>query len=117
MDTRGKSNAEFRSEVSDALARHEASVEQVHAALQAVLTELQALRTSQQTNNSQPINTTTQPEVNPLTGEGSSHYPLAVHFNPNTDQTRPSQLKLHFPRFNGDDPTGWIYKAEQYFEF
>ena len=41
MDTRGKSNAEFRSEVSDALARHEASVEQVHAALQAVLTELQ----------------------------------------------------------------------------
>ena len=117
MDTRGKSNAEFRSEVSDALARHEASVEQVHAALQAVLTELQALRTSQYTNNSQTTNTTTQPEVNPLTGEGSSHYPPAVHFNPNTDQTRPSQLKLHFPKFNGDDPTGWIYKAEQYFEF
>ncbi|KAJ0919051.1 hypothetical protein HanRHA438_Chr05g0225021 [Helianthus annuus] len=26
-------------------------------------------------------------------------------------------LKLHFPRFSGDDPTGWIYQAEQYFEF
>ncbi|KAA8519599.1 hypothetical protein F0562_013956 [Nyssa sinensis] len=44
MDTRGKSDAEFRSEVSDALARQEASVEQVQAALQAVLTELQALQ-------------------------------------------------------------------------
>lgn len=26
-------------------------------------------------------------------------------------------LKLHFPRFSGDDPTGWIYQAEQYFAF
>ena len=23
--------------------------------------------------------------------------------------------KLDFPRFNGDDPTGWIYSTEQYF--
>ena len=23
--------------------------------------------------------------------------------------------KLDFPRFNGDDPTRWIYRAEQYF--
>ncbi|GJZ37165.1 transposon ty3-G gag-pol polyprotein [Tanacetum coccineum] len=26
-------------------------------------------------------------------------------------------LKLHFPRFSGDDPTGWVYQAEQYFDF
>ena len=24
-------------------------------------------------------------------------------------------LKLDFPHFNGDDPTGWIYREEQYF--
>ena len=24
-------------------------------------------------------------------------------------------LKLDFPRFNGTDPTGWVYHAEQYF--
>ena len=24
-------------------------------------------------------------------------------------------LKLDFPRFNGDDMTGWIYREEQYF--
>ena len=23
--------------------------------------------------------------------------------------------KMDFPRFNGDDPTGWIYREEQYF--
>ena len=23
--------------------------------------------------------------------------------------------KIEFPRFNGDDPSGWIHKAEQYF--
>ncbi|GJT12037.1 transposon ty3-G gag-pol polyprotein [Tanacetum coccineum] len=26
-------------------------------------------------------------------------------------------LKLHFPRYSGDDPMGWIYQAEQYFDF
>ncbi|GJU57551.1 transposon ty3-G gag-pol polyprotein [Tanacetum coccineum] len=26
-------------------------------------------------------------------------------------------LKLHFPRFGGEDPRGWLYQAEQYFEF
>nr|GEZ19891.1 hypothetical protein [Tanacetum cinerariifolium] len=26
-------------------------------------------------------------------------------------------LKLHFPRFGGEDPKGWLYQAEQYFEF
>ncbi|XP_074352895.1 uncharacterized protein LOC141692051 [Apium graveolens] len=31
-------------------------------------------------------------------------------------ETKP-YLKLYFPRFSGDDPTGWIYQAEQYFAF
>ncbi|GJZ88094.1 transposon ty3-G gag-pol polyprotein [Tanacetum coccineum] len=26
-------------------------------------------------------------------------------------------LKLHFPRFGGEDPRGWLYQAQQYFEF
>ncbi|RVW24893.1 hypothetical protein CK203_079475 [Vitis vinifera] len=44
MDTRGKTNAEFRNEVNEALARHESSFDKVNATLQAVLRELQALR-------------------------------------------------------------------------
>nr|GEV68180.1 transposon Ty3-G Gag-Pol polyprotein [Tanacetum cinerariifolium] len=28
-----------------------------------------------------------------------------------------SYVKLFFPRFSGEDPQGWVYQAEQYFEF
>ncbi|KAD3641342.1 hypothetical protein E3N88_30566 [Mikania micrantha] len=31
--------------------------------------------------------------------------------------TNKPYLKLHFPRFDGGDPAGWLYQAEQYFEF
>ena len=46
METRGKTNTKFRNEVSEILARHESSFDQVRATLQTVLTELQALRAS-----------------------------------------------------------------------
>ncbi|GFZ03191.1 hypothetical protein Acr_15g0017990 [Actinidia rufa] len=58
MDTRGKSNTEFRSEVSEVLARHESSFDQIHATLQTILTDLQALKA--QTNIS------TTGDVNPF---------------------------------------------------
>ena len=54
MDTRGKSNIEFRGEVNEALARHESNFDQVHVTLQTVLTELQALHVSR------------SPRMNPL---------------------------------------------------
>ena len=108
MDTRGKSNAEFRTEVNDALARHESSFDQVNAALQAVLTELQAIRTQKHPN-------TNPPEINPFASESSSQ--LHSSRNPNTTGQTHSHLKLSFPRFDGSEPTGWVYKAEQYFEF
>nr|TKR84798.1 hypothetical protein D5086_0000254370 [Populus alba] len=54
IDTRGKSNAEFRNEVNEALARHESNFDQVNGTLQTILTELQALRVSR------------SPRMNPL---------------------------------------------------
>nr|TKR90410.1 hypothetical protein D5086_0000233660 [Populus alba] len=65
MDTCGKTNAEFRSDVNDILARHENSFDQVNAALQAVLTELQALRASRNPNNNSS-------ETNPFARDESS---------------------------------------------
>lgn len=108
MDTRGKSNAEFRAEVNDTLTRHETSIHQVNnhfehvnTTLQTVLSELHSLRVSNQTPR-QPS------EVNPFfQGESSRAGSEPNH----------SQLKLNFPRFDGDDSHGWIYKAEQYFDF
>ncbi|KAL5818353.1 hypothetical protein ACOSQ3_022241 [Xanthoceras sorbifolium] len=69
METRGKTNAKFRSEVHEILSRHETSFDVMQ-------------------NNYQQLN----------------HSIQAV-------------LKLSFPKFGRDDPTGWIYKAEQYFKF
>jgi hypothetical protein len=108
MDTRGKTNAEFRSDVNEILARHEISFDQVNATLQAVLTELQALRASRSQNNNSS-------ETNPFARDESSH-PHTSRSNTTKDYSH-HNLKLSFPKFNGDDPTGWIYKAEQYFEF
>ncbi|KAK9230741.1 hypothetical protein WN944_023713 [Citrus x changshan-huyou] len=112
MDTRGNTNAEFRSEVNEILARHESSFDQVNATLQTLLTELQSLRVSRNSNHP---NT----EINPFASRESSHQPA----RPDTQRSSSSldqnhhHLKLSFPKFGGDDPTGWIYKAEQYFEF
>ncbi|KAA8520264.1 hypothetical protein F0562_014520 [Nyssa sinensis] len=90
------------------LARHESSFDQVNAALQTVLTELQAIRISRSTN-------TPHPDINPFAQEESSH----PHNSRSNTTNNPSHqhLKLSFPKFNGDDPTGWVYKAEQYFDF
>ncbi|KAJ0042456.1 hypothetical protein Pint_17421 [Pistacia integerrima] len=108
MDTRGKTNAKFCNEVNETLARHESRFDQVNAALQAVLTELQALRTSRTSN-------TSSSETNSLAREESSH-PHTSRPNPINDHHH-QHLKLSFPKFNGDDPTVWIYKVEQYFDF
>ena len=101
MDTRSKTNAEFRNDVSEMLAKHESNFDQLHAAMQTVLTELQAMRTSK--NPGIPPQ-----EINPFAQSEAS--------NPNRELYQPP-LKLTFPRFAGEDPTGWIYRAEQYFEF
>ena len=108
MDTRGKTNGEFRNEVNEALARHESSFDQINLALQAVLTELQTLRTSHNQNSNSL-------EINPFAPEGPSH-PHTSRSLISSSQP-PHHLKLSFPRFNGNDPTGLVYKAEQYFDF
>ncbi|KAL5769060.1 hypothetical protein ACOSQ2_015843 [Xanthoceras sorbifolium] len=106
METRGKINAEFRNEVNEILARHESSFDQVNAILQAILTELQSLRISRSPHK---VNT----ELNPFAPRESSHRPDQPYFNNRSHH----HLKLSFPKFNGEDPTGWVYKAEQYFYF
>ena len=103
MDTRCKTNAKFRSDINEILARHEISFDQVNAALQAVLTELQAFRASRSQNNNSF-------ETNSFACDESSH-PHTFCSNTTKDYSH-HNLKLSFPKFNDDDPTGWIYKAE-----
>ncbi|KAH7528668.1 hypothetical protein FEM48_Zijuj05G0096500 [Ziziphus jujuba var. spinosa] len=69
--------------------------------MQQVLIELQALCLAR---NPQPVHQ----EINPFSTEESSNNHNEVH-NPH--------LKLPFLKFDGEDLSGWIYKAEQYFEY
>jgi hypothetical protein len=75
------------------------------------MTELQAMQNAQS-------NRTLDREVNPFAaGETSHHMPSALTTPiPKRNHTH---LKLNFPTFTGndEDPTSWIFKAEQYFEF
>ncbi|KAH7528991.1 hypothetical protein FEM48_Zijuj05G0136100 [Ziziphus jujuba var. spinosa] len=51
---------------------------------------------------------TNSSDINPFyTGESSNA----------NNGTHNLHLKLAFPKFNGEDASGWIYKAEQYFDF
>ncbi|KAL5857728.1 hypothetical protein ACOSQ3_005186 [Xanthoceras sorbifolium] len=109
METRGKTNPEFRSEVHEILSRHETSFDvmqnnyqQLNHSIQAVVAELQAMRMSQATNTYNLSSEQTN-QIN--------------HSSPLFQDRNHTQLKLFFPKFGGDDPTGWIYEAEQYFEF
>ena len=98
MDTHDKSNAEFHNEVQKILARHESSFDHVNSMLQTVLTELQAMRTSQSSQNRHL-------DVNPFGHGETLSAPNANKSNYSHDNTH-QHLKLAFPKFNGDDPMG-----------
>lgn len=61
-------------------------------------------------NNGRDNSSTNQ---NHDTGECSRHQSHGTHHG--SIQTRFS--RLDFPRFDGENPTGWIYKAEQFFHY
>ena len=112
MNTRGKTNAEFRNEVHEILAKHESSIDQVHSTLQTIMTELQAMRVSH--HSAKP-----DFDINPFASGGSYHQFGHPDGKRATDKTDPAHhhLKLNFRAFSGDDPTGWLFKAKQYFDF
>ena len=104
MDTRDKSNAKFRNKVQEILALHKSSFDHVDVMLQTVLIELQALRTSQSSQNSHL-------DVNLFGHRETSFAPNANKSNYSHDNTH-QQLKFAFLKFNRDDPMGWSYKVE-----
>ena len=80
MDTRDKSNAKFRNKVQEILALHKSSFDHVNAMLQTVLTELQALCTSQSSQNNHL-------DVNPFGHGETSSAPNANKSNYSHDNT------------------------------
>ncbi|KAK1587964.1 hypothetical protein Q3G72_018732 [Acer saccharum] len=79
-----------------------------------MMADLQALRVNQTTNTSdKEFNPFVQPEMS----QNSPNSQPITPANPTTFDPNQTQLKLSFPTFDDDDPTGWIFKAEQYFTF
>nr|TKR65597.1 hypothetical protein D5086_0000319300 [Populus alba] len=118
MDTRGKTNADFRMDVTETLARHNSHFDEltlnfsrVNDALQGVMAELEALRMAQSTCNHDR-------DDNPFATGAHSHDRPSTSAQSQLERSH-TTLKLNFPTYaeEGDDPTGWIFKAEQYFEF
>ena len=118
MDTRSETHAEFRVEVNEALARHDTNFDElnhnfsrVSDALQGVMVELQVMRIAQS-------NRTLDREVNPFAAGDNLHDRPSASNTSNFDRNH-TNLKLNFPTYvgEGEDPTRWIFKAKQYFEF
>ena len=42
--------------------------------------------------------------------------PLSPSHSETTLVTIPSAVKLEFPRFRGENPSGWVYKVHQFFQ-
>ena len=62
------------------------------------------------------VSQNTTPIDNPFAPAETSHNQPLPNTN-NYPYQNHTHLKLSFPKFNGDDLTGWIFKAEQYFDF
>ncbi|XP_042489875.1 uncharacterized protein LOC122069856 [Macadamia integrifolia] len=60
------------------------------------------------------INPSSPPEIS-FGCPSTSTLPLPHTTQPHTTQTR--AIPLDFPRFNGIDPVGWIFKAEHFFDY
>jgi hypothetical protein len=48
---------------------------------------------------------------------GTSYTNIGDQLGSEGDSIKPRSLKLDFPRFDGEDPDGWCYKATQFFEY
>ncbi|KAJ8752156.1 hypothetical protein K2173_003764 [Erythroxylum novogranatense] len=144
MGTRQQTNAEFRNEVQEALGRHESLFDQIQHTLQTFASQTQNIEVmvtqlKEQLENVNPFapggsNQHTPSHSNFMQNNDHHSQPLfpqntnngqTSQMNPQVHYTQTSNpfpqhhshLKLQFPKFDGTDPQGWAYKAEQYFEF
>ena len=58
------------------------------------------------------INRVTALESNPYSPSSSSTNP-----SHHTQTPSPHRLKLDVPRFDGSDPSGWVFKISRFFEY
>ncbi|KAJ8751836.1 hypothetical protein K2173_026032 [Erythroxylum novogranatense] len=128
METRQKTNAEFRVEVTELIAKQEAALSKQEVALskqEATLDKINAnydqlsslIQTLVSDFHSFKMGPNFDSASTPIRPAPDDNF-LSVGENSRGSTDIPkSSLKLSFPKFNGEDPPGWIFRAEQYFAY
>ncbi|KAH7520728.1 hypothetical protein FEM48_Zijuj08G0176100 [Ziziphus jujuba var. spinosa] len=119
--TRAVTQAEFQTAVEETLQQHETSigqintnVERINATLKTMLADLQDLHSQTLKNAEERLNGNYS-TGGPSFSKPSPHSGMGQPSN--FSEANPTRLKIDFPRFNSEDPNGWIYRCEQYFKF
>lgn len=83
--------------------------------LEDVIAELTSSHLSMSTKIGDLIHRTAQLETNQHTQHSWASSATTPHTSPPSDTQH--RLKLEVPCFDGSDPTGWIFKITQFFEY
>ncbi|KAL9441095.1 hypothetical protein AB3S75_019712 [Citrus x aurantiifolia] len=108
--TRQKKDADFKAFITEKIENQDAIMQEVLSKLQS-LTSMCDKLSVQYAQVSTNVGNHLMPRDHSQTVEPSSSSIKSV------DNNLVRRLKLHFPNCNGLDPYGWIYRAEQYFEY
>ena len=100
--------------LSKVVDQHEAEFSVLHQKLDAVTTMLQTLYETVQGFTEVGSGWHQRQQQRPNLPMGHSF--LLVQDHQAIMATIPKTFKLEFPRFRGENPSGWIYKANQFFQ-
>ncbi|KAJ8762999.1 hypothetical protein K2173_023204 [Erythroxylum novogranatense] len=115
METRQKTNAEFRVEVTELIAnKQEAALDKINANYNQLSSLIQTLVSDFHSFTMGPNSNSTSTPIRPTPDENLLS--IGETSRGSTDIPK-SSLNLSFPKFNGEDPPGWIFRAEQYFAY
>lgn len=91
--------------------RNEEAIKQLKESTDSSIKELKELILAMSMKYDQMANKMSHPDRE----EDSQSQHNNHSFSSNSVQTR--YTKIEFPRFHGEDPSGWLYKCERFFEF
>ncbi|KAJ8751592.1 hypothetical protein K2173_016841 [Erythroxylum novogranatense] len=110
METRQKTNAEFRTEITELVAKQEATLQKQEETLDKVNANYNHLSSMIQNlvsdfHSFKLASTSTPSPSRPVSDQ------LSVKNNSPSNVTNSKHtLKLHFPKFDGEDPQGWLFR-------
>ncbi|KAF8389533.1 hypothetical protein HHK36_024048 [Tetracentron sinense] len=104
----------LKEEVREMMASLHRRFDQMASSVQVMQEEIGSMKTRSRHPSPDPSNANPNPDSSNANrglhnqGETSGSHRLSMYHR---------SVKIDFPKFDGEDPTAWIYRAEQYFSF